>query len=94
MSDSAEKDRAATCSATCRRILASLDTAHHIFDCPAHPGRNRKPEAETVPVVRGWRTYADGSHSEVERWVRHADGDWISLDTNRRTSGDIFMEVD
>lgn len=49
--------------------------------------------AESVGVVRGWRCYPDGSQSPVERWVKHADGDWVSLDSTRRTSGDILMEV-
>ncbi len=53
-----------------------------------------RTDTSLVEVVRGWRVYDDGSRSPVERWVRHADGDWVSLDSNRRTSGDILMEVD
>lgn len=49
---------------------------------------------EHVEVVRGWRGYSDGSMSPVERWVKHADGDWVSLDSSRRTSGDILMGFD
>lgn len=75
----------------------------HAHDCPRWDGTWRPsphdddPEDETeatVPVVRGWRTHPDGSRSGIERWVQHADGDWLSLDTGNRTSGDIFMEVD
>lgn len=49
--------------------------------------------ASLVPVVRGWIAYEDGSRSDVERWVKHADGDWVSLDTTRRTSGDLMLDL-
>lgn len=45
---------------------------------------------ESAPVQRGWVGYPDGSRSDVERWVKAADGDWISLDSTRRTSRDIM----
>lgn len=45
-----------------------------------------------VPVYRGRLHHPDGSHSPAERWVRAANGDWISLDSERRTSRDIFLE--
>lgn len=48
-------------------------------------------QTESVEVVRGFRLYNDGSLSPVERWVRHADGDWVSLDSGRRGSGNIFI---
>lgn len=69
----------------------------HALRCPAyeaHPKRHEPPAVEVVEVVRGWRTYPDGSVSPVERWVRHADGDWVSLDSERRTSGDILMDLE
>lgn len=48
--------------------------------------------AESTPVFRGWRSFSDGSRTGVERWVRAADGDWVSLDSERRTDGDIILE--
>lgn len=46
---------------------------------------------ERVEVYRGWVTHRDGSHSAIERWVRGHDEQWISLDSNRRTYGDIQL---
>ena len=48
--------------------------------------------SEQVEVYRGRLYHPDGSFSPVERWVRAADGDWISLDSERRTSRDIVLE--
>ena len=73
--------------------LALVTAAIHLARHPQHPHHCRchefaqaaldaLPEDETVPVVRGWRTHPDGSMSPVKRWVRHADGDWVSLDSN------------
>lgn len=47
-----------------------------------------------LPVYRGRLYHQDGSYSPVERWVRAANGDWISLDSERRTSRDILLESD
>jgi hypothetical protein len=47
---------------------------------------------ESVPVHTGWRGYDDGSRSPVERWVRASNGDWVSLDSTRRTSRDIIPQ--
>ena len=53
------------------------------------------PDAENgLPVYRGRLYHPDGSYSPVERWVRAANGDWISLDSERRTSRDIILEPD
>lgn len=51
-------------------------------------------QTETVPVVRGWVIHPDGSRSTVQRWVKAADGDWVSLDSERRATGDIFMDLE
>jgi hypothetical protein len=45
-----------------------------------------------VEVYRGRLHHADGSHSPVERWVLAANGDWVSLDSEKRTSRDIVLE--
>ena len=50
-------------------------------------------ENDVAPIVRGWLTYPDGSMTGIERWVKHADGDWVSLDSSRRTSRDIHMDL-
>lgn len=85
--------------------LALVTAAIHLKRHPAHPHHCRCHEfaqaaldaiqgddaPESVEVVRGWRYYNDGSVSPIERWVKHADGDWVSLDSTRRTSGDIHI---
>lgn len=82
--------------------LALVTAAIHLKRHPAHPHHCRCHELaqaaleiegvpESVEVVRGWRYYSDGSVSPIERWVKHADGDWVSLDSTRRTSGDIHI---
>lgn len=83
--------------------LALVTAAIHLRRHPAHPHHcrcaefaqaaldalgERVPE-DSAPIVYGWITYDDGSESPVERWVRASDGDWISLDSTRRTTGDI-----
>lgn len=49
-------------------------------------------DEDSVPVYRGWHGYGDGSRTDVERWVRATNGDWVSLDSERRTDGDIILE--
>jgi hypothetical protein len=83
--------------------LALVTAAIHLRRHPSHPHHCRCEEfaraaldaiqegRESVEVVRGWRYHNDGSMSPVERWVKHADGDWVSLDSTRRTSGDIHV---
>lgn len=58
----------------------------------AEPAPEGDEPIDSVPVFRGWHGYADGSRSDVERWVRATNGDWVSLDSERRTDGDIILE--
>jgi hypothetical protein len=74
--------------------MADMPAPTPLNGAPPAPwgGEGRNPEQ--VEVVRGFRMYDDGSMSPIERWVKHADGDWISLDSTRSTSGDIHMDLD
>lgn len=105
--DDLPDDEKCTCSRSQENFHADRDCPQHGIDTPAGRSGVTTEEVKStwrvsppsgpapsgyVVFYRGWVGYPDGSRSDVERWVRHADGGWLSLDTSRRESGDIVLD--